>query len=112
MIIIGKVLSVLLGLTVISKSYLGYRKKQESLVMLLFWVATWLGIMVVAVYPIVVEKVTSLIGGSGSGLSNFLGISLVFLFFITYRVYVKAHRLERQLRDLVIKLGLRDLEGK
>ncbi len=110
MIILAKFLSIILGGLVISKTILDYRKKNESIIMTGFWVTTWLAIVILALYPILVEKIASVTGEHGNSLSSFMGVVFVFLFFVTYRVYVKTQRIERQLRDLVMKVGLKDME--
>lgn len=109
MIFLAKFLSIVLALVVISKSYVGYRNKQESLTMFLFWLITWLLIVVLSLFPIIIEKANHLIGQSGTGVDTFFGLTFVLLFFVTYRVYLKANRLEQKMREMVIKVGLRDL---
>lgn len=110
--IIIKVFAILLAAIVIAKTYLDYRKKHESLIMFMFWTITWLVIVVVAIHPKIVDVVVSVTRGKQIGIGTFLGLFSVFLFFVTYRVYNKANRLEQQLKELIIKLGLKDLEKK
>lgn len=109
MILVAKILAVLLTIIVLSKTFLDYKKKQETGVMLIFWVISWLGILLLSVKPNYLFLINDRIGKDGAGVGTLLGIAFMFLFFVTYRVYVKAHRLERQLRDLVMKLGLKEI---
>ncbi|MDO8513863.1 MAG: DUF2304 family protein [bacterium] len=110
MIFLAKIISIILFILVASKTYLDYKKKKETLGMFLFWVIAWAIIAVFALKPVLFIELNSQFGNQNTGIGTYLGIAFVFLFFITYRVYVKSHRLERQLRDLVMKLGLRDVE--
>jgi hypothetical protein len=96
--------------TVLSKSYLDYKKKKETLIMFSFWLITWTGILLFALYPSLFFTIGDKVKSQGIGYGTMLGLIFMFLFFVTYRVYVKAHRLERQLRDLVMKMGLKDIE--
>lgn len=105
-----KIFSVLLGLIVITKTLHDFKKKNESLMMLFFWLIIWIIIIILALFPIMIDRITSLLGDTGNGVNTFLGAAFVFLLFITYRVYAKANRLERQMHDMVMKLGLRDIE--
>lgn len=100
-----KYLALILTLLVIIKSYLAYRQRQESLTMFLFWSITWIGIIAVAFYP---EIITKVFGERRLGVGSFLGISLVFVYFVLYRVYTKADRIEKQLHDIVRGLALKD----
>lgn len=110
MIYIAKIFSLILGMAVITKTVLDYRKKQESTVMLFFWTFTWIAIIYVALNPLMIDKTIAKIGDHKTGLGTFISMSIVFLYFVIYRVYNKANRIEQKLKDIVIKLGLKNLD--
>jgi hypothetical protein len=83
-----------------------------GLTVFLFWTIAWLGIIVISVYPKMIERISVLIGENDSGLTAFFAISFVFVFFVVYQVYTKANRLEKMISEIVIKLGIRDLDDK
>lgn len=112
MIIFVKVISLLLGLMVISKTYLDYKKKNESLTMFLFWTIAWVGIVIVALFPEIIQKALVISQAQKIGTGTFLGIAIVFLFFVIYRIYIKANRLEKQIHDMVMKLGLKEIKDQ
>jgi hypothetical protein len=112
MIVIIKLLSLILGLTVICKTYYGYKKHQESLATFLFWSFTWLTIIYASIEPQKIYAVMQSFNKNNIGLGTFGGIAFIFLFYVTYRVYTKANRLERKLHDIVTKLGLKEIENK
>jgi hypothetical protein len=112
MTIIARIISILLGVIVISKVYLDYKKRNIGLTVFLFWVIAWFGIIVISISPIIIERMSGLIGEGNTGMTAFFAISFVFIFFVVYRVYIKANRLEKMISDIVIKLGLRDLDDK
>jgi hypothetical protein len=103
----SQIFSVLLAAVAISKSYVDFRARKESLQLFVLWSITWLGIVLVALFPSVIPLLISL-GGGQAGIGTFLGMALVFLFFLLYRVYVKLERLEQKLAGLVQELALRD----
>ena len=92
----AQIFTVALALIAITKSYLGFRAKLESLQLFLFWLLTWSGIIVIAIF------------GGRSGVGTFFGMALVFLFFIVYRIYLKIERLEQNLARTIQELALRD----
>ena len=104
----SKFFAVVLAAVAISKSYVDFRAKAESLQMFLFWVVTWTGIVIIAVFPFFIDILISTFGGGRAGLGTFFGMALVFLFFILYRMYVKMERLEQNLTKIVRELALRD----
>lgn len=112
MTIIVRIISVVIGIVVISKVYLDYKKRDTGLAVFLFWTMAWLAIIVISIYPLMISKISGLIGENDSGLTAFFAISFVFIFFVVYRVYMKTSRLEKMISELVIKLGIRDLDDK
>jgi len=105
-LIFARVVAVIFALLVISKSYLSYKQRQESKIMLLFWSITWLVIVVFAVFPPLADL---LLGKTRAGIGTVLSIGLIFVYFVLYRVYARVERNEQRLSTLVRGLAIRDL---
>jgi hypothetical protein len=103
-VLVSKVFAVLLAVIAISKSYVDFRARRESLQMFLFWTITWTAIVVVALFRSIVA---SLLEGQ-AGVGTFLGMAVVFMFFMLYRIYVKLERLEQKITTLVQDIALRE----
>ena len=112
MIIIAlvKIFSIIIGLTAISKTYYDYKKHRESMVMFLFWTITWVLIVTASLFPSLIISFISKNGDNGVGAGTFIGVAFVFVFFIAYRVYVKANRLEQDIKRIVMELGTKDIK--
>jgi len=108
-LLLTKILAITFALLVVSKSILSYRQGKESFILTVFWSITWVAIALLALYP---SLLTALIGPNRAGVGTVLGVGLIFLYFVLYRVYVKADRVERELQSLIQKLALRDLDEK
>ena len=106
-VIASKLFSVLLAAIAISKSYVDFRARVESVQMFMFWIVTWATIVIVAVFPRTVDYLIAL-GSGRTGLGTFFGMSLVFLFFVVYRMYVKLERIEQNLTKTIQELALKD----
>ena len=106
--IAAKIFSLLLAAIAISKSYVDFRAKVESLQIFILWVITWTGIVIIALFPTIIDVLISSFGGGRTGLGTFFGMALVFLFFIVYRMYVKIERIEQNLIKTIQELALRD----
>jgi small membrane protein len=104
-VVISQIFSVLLAVVAISKSYVDFRGRRESLQMFVLWCATWIAIVSVALFPAVIPRLIAW-GGGQAGIGTFLGMALVFLFFLLYRVYVKLERLEHRIAKLVQEAAL------
>ncbi len=110
MIFLVKILALFLGGIVISKTFLDYKKKRENLTMFAFWTLTWITVIIITIRPLLVNQFILKIGGPGSGLGTFIGMALIFILYVLYRVYQKSNRIELQLREMITRLGLKDIE--
>jgi hypothetical protein len=104
-VVISQVFSLVLAVVAISKSYVDFRSRRESLQMFVLWTLMWSGIVFVALVPSVIDV---LLGGSNAGIGRFIGMALVFVVFLLYRVYAKVERLEHKITALVQEIALRD----
>src|SRR4051812_26440501 len=98
LVIFSQVFSLILAIIAISKSYVDFRARRESLQMFVLWTLMWTAIVFVALVP---QSVNVLLGGSSAGVGTFLGMALVFVFFLLYRVYARVERLEQKITALV-----------
>jgi len=110
MIIFTKIFAILLALTVITKTFYDYKKKREILSTFAFWTIAWVLIVYVALKPTLFYNLLSSMANENIGIGTFVGVAFIFLFYITYRVYIKANRLERQIKDIVMRIGIKDIE--
>lgn len=98
---------------VISKTYHDFKKGKESVTMFLFWTIAWAGIITISLFPEIVSDLLTLSQGQKIGTGTFLGMSIIFLFFVIYRVYIKADRIEKNLTEIVRQIATKlDTEEK
>lgn len=107
-VLASQIFSIILAAIAITKSYLGFRAKIESLQIFLFWVAAWIAIVIVALFPSIVDVAIADFGSGRGGLGTFFGMALVFLLFIVYRIYLKLERIEQNLTKTIQELALRE----
>lgn len=109
MIIIARIFASFLAALVIIKTYADFKRGKESLIVFLFWLIAWLLIVSIAFFPQIIEWLIKQLGGQRTGLGTVFGMALVFLFYVIYRIYLKADRIEKELTKLNRELALRDL---
>lgn len=100
--------STIMAVMVIGKSYADYKKGSEALVVFLFWALAWLVIVFIAYFPQTIDLISQRLDGQGSGVARVLGLGLTFLFFVIYRVFVKAERIERKIGLLIQRLAIKE----
>jgi len=106
--VIVKVFSVALAAIAISKSYVDFRARMESVQMFLVWTLTWVTIVLVALFPSIVDIILEYSGSGRAGLGTIFGMGLVFVLFMVYRIYVKLERVEKNVTKMVQDLALKD----
>jgi hypothetical protein len=105
-----KIVALVFGAIVISKTLIDFRKKEEHWQMFLFWLLIWLGIIIVAFDPMLIDQIISHFGVGNYTIGQIASIGFVFIMFIVYRVYIKAHRIERQVNKLIRDMALKDVK--
>ncbi len=107
-VLASQIFSIILAGIAITKSYLGFRAKVESLQIFIFWVAAWIAIVIVALFPSIIGVTIANFGSGQAGLGTFFGMALVFLFFVVYRIWLKLERIEQNLTKAIQELALRE----
>ncbi|MCX6809779.1 MAG: DUF2304 family protein [Candidatus Berkelbacteria bacterium] len=110
MIIVARILATIFALIVVSRSMADYKNKKESPQMTIFWVIVWLVIAGIAFFPSLVETAIRVLGGNRSGLGTVFGMGLVFIMFVSYRIYIKANRVEKKLNEISRQFALLSLD--
>lgn len=103
MLIIAKIVAITIAIFVLAKITVDYKKKSENTVMFLFWECVWWGVIIVTLFPQLIDKI---FGEGRSGVNTFLGLAFVFLLYLFYRVYLKADRTEKALNLLIKELAI------
>ena len=104
-LLFSKIFSIVLAGVAISKSYVDFRARKESVQMFLLWTMTWIAVVVVAMFPSIVDFLIDL-GGGRIGVGTFLGMALVFNLVLVYRMYVRMEALQQKLTMIVQELAL------
>jgi hypothetical protein len=86
-----------------------YRQGRLPRVLFAFWILFWFVAAVVAVLPQTTQFAAD-IAGVGRGADLVIYLSLIALFYLAFRLYVKIEESERQITRLVRKLALEDLD--
>lgn len=106
---IAQAIATFFASLVLVKSFDDFRRRQEPLPIFLFWVTIWVTVLLVAFFPGVTFWLRDHILGPETGIGTMLGIAIVVLLFLSYRIYRKADRTERAVNKIISELALRDL---
>ena len=103
-LLFAKILACVIAIFVLAKTTHDFWKKKESLFMFAFWYILWWGVIVLTLFP----KLIDMIFGQGrSGVNTFMGLVIVLVLYLVYRVYLKSDRTERALHQLIKELAIK-----
>jgi hypothetical protein len=101
-----KILVTLFVIFAISRAALRYHDKSFGLFALFFWSILW-GIIVFFVWLPSASDIIARIIGVGRGVDALVYISVVTLFYASFRLYVKLEHVEHELTSLTRNLSLK-----
>ncbi len=104
-----QILIIAFAVFAVSRAVWQFRKGALTIAMLGFWVLFWIGAGTVAVLPQTTDVLARVVG-VGRGADAVIYLSLIALFYLVFRVYVKIEDVEREMTSLVRKLALDEVE--
>ena len=107
MISVAQLFLLSLGLLVMGAVVLRYRQRKIGLVVFLLWFLLWLGIEVVILFPNSAMEVAHLVGiGRGTDLALYLSVMLIF--YLLFRMYVRLEQVNQEITQIVRVVALRE----
>ena len=106
-----QILIVAFALFAIVRAFMQFRRGRLPIGWLGFWILFWIGAGVVAVLPQTTD-IAARIAGVGRGADFIIYLSLIALFYLVFRIFVKIEDVEREITRLVRKRALEDLDDK
>ena len=104
-----KVFILLFGIFAVSRSYLRYKDRLLTLTAALFWILLWTLIILSVMFK---EETSSLAQyfGIGRGADLLLFGAVLFLSYLSFRLYVRVEELRQELTRLIRALAIREVE--
>ncbi len=88
-----------------TRALLRFKEKKLDFKQLFFWTVIWLGISVAVFFQDWTTRISQLLG-IGRGSDFVVYVSVVLLFYLMFRLYVKAEKIEQDLTKVVRKVAL------
>ena len=103
-----QILIILFALFAITRTFSQFRKGKMTLAFLFLWMLFWIAVGIVVVLPQTTETFARFIG-VGRGVDAIIYLSIITLFYLVFRIYVKIEEGQRELTKLVRKLAVDEL---
>lgn len=106
-----QIIIILFILFAVSRVVLKYKESNISLGELALWLFFWLAAAAVVLWPGSTSFLANLLG-VGRGADLIVYLSIILLFYIVFRIFVKLEKIERDITKIVREVGLKDYQDK
>lgn len=104
-----QIILVLFSLFAITRALRQFRQGALTIAWLIAWVLFWLLVGAVVLSPQTTDTFARLVG-VGRGVDFIIYVSVVSLFYLAFRLFVKLEDIEREMTRLVRKMALKEVE--
>jgi small membrane protein len=105
-VFIIQIIAALFVIFAISRAYLRFREKKLSSFSFIFWTIVWIAGIGAIIFPEISTSFARVLG-VGRGVDAILYASIVILFYMIFRLYIKIEDTQRQITELVRKVALK-----
>lgn len=106
MITLVQVLAILFGLFAFSRVYLRWKEGKLKPVEVLFWGGIWVFAVIFGIFPQTLSLFSDVVG-FGRGLDFIIAFSIILLFYLIFRLYVKLDEIDQNVTRLVREITLK-----
>ena len=111
MIPIISMLAIIFAVFAGSRVYLRYREGSTSWKEFVFWGVIWVAAIVIAIYPDVTFYFANMLG-INRGIDLIVYVSIIAMFYLIFRLYVKIDTLEKDLTKIVRSTAIANAKQK
>lgn len=104
-----QIILLLLSIIGIALGIFRYRNESFSNSVFALWTFVWIIIMIVTLFPAITTHFANLFG-IGRGLDSVYIVSILFLFYIVFKLYNKIEQQKKRINELVSQLTLKENE--
>jgi len=100
-----QVIIIIFALFALSRVFLRFKDNKLSKNEFMFWVLVWLAVIITAIIPSIISALSQKFG-IGRGMDLLVYISILVLFYLIFRLYVKTERIEKEITVIVRKTAM------
>lgn len=104
-IITLQVIAGLFALFALSRVYLRFQERKLSSFAFVFWVGVWFAGVTAIFFPELTSNIAEFLG-IGRGVDVIVYASIVIIFYLLFRIYIKIEDTQRQITEVVRKAAI------
>lgn len=90
---------------VLFKATRRFLKKEISFWLFSFWAIIWVMIALVDIFPVIIERAAFYLG-IGRGVDLVIYTSIIVIFYLLFRVFVRINKIERDISEMIRKIAI------
>jgi len=102
---------LVIGLSAVYFSHLYYKKAEFNKAEFIFWLAVWIGFIIVSVFPQITAPLTTYLHLSRP-MDLVMILSFIFLFSLSFRNYISTKKQGRWIEKIVRELSMKGAKKK
>lgn len=106
-----QILAIAFTVLILLKTASDFKKKRIEAKVFVFWTAIWLAVIIVAALPYVTAPLAKLMG-VGRGIDVAVYFSVLFIFFIIFKIVSKLTKIDREISEIVQNLALKEKDDR
>lgn len=103
------ILSVLI-IFIIVKTMISFKNKQISRLFFVLWNLFWLIVLYFIFYPGLLIGLAKKLG-VGRGVDLAIYVSIIFLFYLIYKLFIKIEKIEKQITKIVREIAIKKVKN-
>ena len=100
-----QIIIIIFALFALSRAFLRFKDNKLTKTEFLFWAVLWIAITVISFLPNILNPLSNLFG-IGRAVDVIIYISIIVLFYLIFRLYVKIESVGKNLTGIVRKLAI------
>lgn len=106
-----QIIIIIFALFALSRAVLKFKDNKLTKNEFIFWIIIWCAVIIVAVIPYVISPISSIFG-IGRGVDLIVYISIIVLFYLMFRLYVKLESVEKEITLVVRRIAMKNKPKK
>lgn len=106
-----QILIVAFAVFALARAFMQFRSGRLPFAWFLFWLVFWIAVGTVVLLPQTAQMAAQFVG-VGRGVDFVIYVSIIALFYLVFRLFVKIEDVEREITRLVRKIALEETNEK
>ena len=100
-----QIVIIIFALFALSRVFLRFKDNKLTRNEFIFWIVIWVAVIIVSIIPSITGVLSQKLG-IGRGIDLLIYLSIIVLFYLMFRLYVKLESVEKEITALVRRVAL------